>query len=426
MATNQSSPQKMDKAFLYAAIVIAVGVLATTLAQVQVLGLIPLRNLLKNELHADRATTAGFFFWALMAWYFKPLCGVFTDAFPMFGSRRRSYLLIFTSLGVLAWFGLSVTPHTYGKLLTVVILINVFQVVVSTVVGAYMVEVAQAISGSGRLSAIRNFIQQVSYIASGSIAGLLASIPFAWTGIACGSIMFLLIPATLFFLMEQKKHTDSTVLLANARKQLVVIANARTMWAAAGLMALFYLAPGLQTATFYKQQNDLHMSTEMQGFLQTLAGIGGVSAASFYIFVCRFWNLKKLLILCLGSATVTALGFLFYTSVLNVEIVETVYNFGFVLGELALMDLAVRATPAGSEGLGFSLMMSVRNLALFGTDWFGSKLLDTFHWSFNGLVVANAATTLIAVPLTLLLPIYLVSRKDNEAAAVPELKTATD
>src|SRR3954470_22340234 len=56
------------------------------------------------------------------------------------------------------------------------------------------------------------------------------------------------------------------------------------------------------------------------------------------------------------------------------------------LAELALMDLAVRATPAGSEGLGFSLMVSVRNLALFGTDWFGSHLLDEYHFSFDSLV----------------------------------------
>jgi hypothetical protein len=37
------------------------------------------------------------------------------------------------------------------------------------------------------------------------------------------------------------------------------------------------------------------------------------------------------------------------------------------------MDLAVRSTPAGSEGLGFSIMISVRNHALFGTDWFGAN-----------------------------------------------------
>ncbi len=113
------------------------------------------------------------------------------------------------------------------------------------------------------------------------------------------------------------------------------------------------------------------------------------------------------------------LGYLFYSSVGQAQFIEGLNGFGYSLAELALMDLAVRATPAGSEGLGFSLMMSVRNLALFGTDWFGSKLLEQFQVPFSSLVIANAATTLITVPLVLLLPRILVSKKDAEPPAEP-------
>jgi hypothetical protein len=59
-------------------------------------------------------------------------------------------------------------------------------------------------------------------------------------------------------------------------------------------------------------------------------------------------------------------------------------------------------------------MVSVRNLALFGTDWFGSKLLDVYHFSFGSLVVANSATTAIVIPLVFLLPAIIVGRKDAE------------
>jgi hypothetical protein len=87
------------------------------------------------------------------------------------------------------------------------------------------------------------------------------------------------------------------------------------------------------------------------------------------------------------------------------------------------MDLAIRATPAGSEAFGFSLLMSVRNFALFGTDWFGSALIDRFHWSFNSVVIADGVTTAIAVPLVLLLPVILVRRRDNQQPS-GELKVA--
>ena len=167
-----------DRALLHAAIVIVVGILATSLPLTQILALIPLRNLLKNELHVDRAANAAFFFWLTFPWFLKPIFGIVTDAFPLFGSRRRSYILIGTSLAILAWFAMIVTPHQYGKLLFVAILINIFMMMVSTVVGGYLVETAQAIASSGRLSAIRMFVQQGSYIISGPVAGFLASIAF--------------------------------------------------------------------------------------------------------------------------------------------------------------------------------------------------------------------------------------------------------
>ena len=427
MATAPSTTPGSNKALKHAAIVIVAGVLATTLAQTQVLGRIPLQNLLKNELHAGRAANAAFFFWAGLAWYFKPFAGIFTDAFPIFGSRRKSYILGATTLAVLSWFVLAVTPHQYSKLLAVSIVINTFMVVASTVVGGYMVEIAQATSGSGRLTAIREFVQQGCFIFVGPTAGKLASIAFGWTAAACGGVMFLLVPATILFLHEQPVRIDSSELLGNARKQLVKIGSARTMWAAVGLMALFYIAPGFSTAVFYKQQNELHLNTQAQGYLQLIAGIFGVLAALGYAYLCRRHNLRTLLVWCMLFGTAANLGYLFYSSIGRARVIEGFNGFGYTLAELALMDLAVRATPAGSEGLGFSLMMSVRNLALFGTDWFGSKLLDQYHLSFNSLVIANSATTLITVPLVFLLPLVIVSHKDAELyEEAPALRTAME
>ncbi len=185
--------------------------------------------------------------------------------------------------------------------------------------------------------------------------------------------MFLLVPVIIFFLHEKPVQVDSRKLLDNARKQLVKIGKARTMWAAAGLMALFYIAPGLSTAIFYKQQNELHLDTQGQGFLYFISGVCGVSAAVGYGLVCRRFNLRTLLIWCMTAATVANIAYIFYSSVGRARVIEGINGFGYTLAELALMDLAIRATPAGSEGLGFSVMISVRNLALFSTDWFGSK-----------------------------------------------------
>ena len=115
MATATGARQRSDRALKYAAMVIVAGVLATTLAQPQVLARLPLQNLLKNELHVDRTANAAFFFWAGLAWYFKPFAGILTDAFPLFGSRRKSYILISATLAALAWLALIVTPTSIAS-----------------------------------------------------------------------------------------------------------------------------------------------------------------------------------------------------------------------------------------------------------------------------------------------------------------------
>lgn len=423
--TRHGDSNRQPRSFINAAIVITAGLFATSLAQPQILAGIPLENLLKNELHVDRAANAAFFFWASIAWYFKPLVGVITDSFPLFGSRRKSYLLISTSLAVACWIGLYFTPHEYHRLLWAATAINVCMVLASTVVGAYMVEIAQALSGSGRLASIRNVVEQSCLIVSGPGAGYLASVAFGWTAAVCGGVMFLLVPVTILFLHEKRFHSRGKSGMSNAGQEIKKIAAARYMWFAAGLMVLFYVAPGLGTALFYKQQNDLHLTTQAQGTLQLIGAVCGIAAAIAYSYLCRRWNLRVMLLAGLGMATLADLGYLFYSSWGNAQRIEGFNGFGFALAELAIMDLAIRATPRGSEGFAFSLMMSVRNFALFGTDWFGSALIERLHWSFNSVVFADAATTAAALPLVLLLPVILVRRRDDQPVQ-PDLAVAIE
>ena len=411
---SQANP-RARRHILRAAVVVVIGILATTLAQTQVLARLPLQNLLKNELHVGRTGNAAFFFWAGLAWYVKPVAGLLTDGFPIFGSRRKSYILVGACLAALSWLSLIVTPHSYKPLLLVAIAINTFVVVTSTAIGGYMVEVAQAVSGSGRLTAVRQFVQQACSILNGPAAGYLAGIAFGWTAAACSSVMFLVLPVTVLCLHEQRCTSGAQEIIRSAREQLLEIGRARTMWAAAGLMALFYIAPGFGTALFYKQQNDLHLTTQAQGSLQLIAGAVGVIAAASYACLCSRVSLRALLVWCIIAATILNLGYLFYSTFQHALIIDGLNSFGYTMAEMALMDLAVRATPLGCEGLGFALMVSVRNLALSGTDWFGAGLLDRYQMLFGSLVIANSLTTLVAAPLVLLLPWRLVGPKDGDA-----------
>ena len=403
-----------QKSLSVAGVVIVVGFLATTLAQPRVLVHIPLQNLLKNVLHIDRSTNAAFFFWVGVPWYIKPLIGILSDAFPIFGSRRKSYILIGAVAAVGAWFSLIAATHSYSELLVICMMANLATVVASTALGGYMVEVAHATSGAGRLSSLRNVAMQFSYLIAGPAGGFLGALGLGWSALACGGIAFLTVPVAAWLVHEPYRQPAPAGVLHDMGRQLGVMVRARALWAAAAVAALFFVAPGLNTPLFYLQQNTLNLSTQSQGYLAFLSAGGGILAAALYgLFAARRFSLRTLLFVCLLFSAAVTLGYLSYDSYFKAQAIEAINGVGTTLGEIAVMHLAVRATPVGSEALGFAVLMAVRNFFMWGSDWLGATLIDSLHMHLSALVYINAGTTLLAALLALLLPKLLVGARDS-------------
>src|SRR5262245_19216424 len=75
----------------------------------------PIFFLLKDELRLSAGETATFIALTGIAWNVKPLYGLLSDLVPLFGSRRRSYLLITTAMAALGWLVLGLLPsYPYG------------------------------------------------------------------------------------------------------------------------------------------------------------------------------------------------------------------------------------------------------------------------------------------------------------------------
>jgi predicted MFS family arabinose efflux permease len=279
-----------------------------------------------------------------------------------------------------------------------------------------MVEIARASASSGRLTSVRNVVEQSSYIVFGVSSGFLASLNFSWTGIACGAVTFLLVPIAIWCLNEQPAalQTGAQAFKAAGTK-LAQMGKAKGLWLAAAVAFLFYFAPGIQTSQFYFQQNDLHFTTQQQGNLLSINGIFGVLGALLYgIFFAKRFLLRYLLLACIVIGASSQAAYALYNSYAGARIIDSYYGFGFTLAEVAMMHLAVRATPAGCEALGFAVMMAVRNFGLFGGDWVGATLQDHFHLNFHTLAMINGAGSLLALPVVLLLPAAIVTARDGE------------
>src|SRR3954470_7697505 len=76
----------------------------------------PLKFLLKGELALKPSELAGFLALANIPIYIKPLVGILSDTVPLFGTRRRSYLVIGLAWIVITSLALGYSPHRYGLL----------------------------------------------------------------------------------------------------------------------------------------------------------------------------------------------------------------------------------------------------------------------------------------------------------------------
>lgn len=398
---------------LTAVAIIVVGIFATTFPQTQTLGRLPLSLMLKNEVHLSRTEIASFFFFIGLAWYLKPLAGIFTDAFPLFKTRRRHYILISSVLACASWLVLGMLPHTFGALMAGAMVLNLFMVMTSTVVGAYLVEAGRQFSATGRLTAVRIFVQNLSTLLVGPIGGFLAGGAFMVAAGVNAFFVLSIFPVVYILLREQPTKSTNRESLIRAKDQFGTIVRSRTLWFALVFLGLFYFAPGFSTPLLFRQQDELKFAPQFIGNLGIFAGGAGILAAVVYGFVVKKLPLRALLVVGPFCATLGTLSFLAYSSSTAAMGIEAFNGFMFTLAELALIDLAARATPAGCEGLGYSLILSIRNVALFGADIVGSKLADS-GWGFNSLVYLNAGTTAIVLALLPLLPRSMMVSKDAQ------------
>jgi MFS family permease len=395
-------------------ILVAAGAFATTIAQVKLVGRLPLQTLLKNHYHFNATQIATFMGIAVFAWNLKPFAGILTDAFPLLRTRRRHYMMLSAAAAALCWLAMGLVYGRYNVLLGAAVALNIFMVIASTVMGGLMVEAGQRYDAAGRITSLRQAVQSVGSLINGVLGGFLATIAFGWTAGVGAFLLFLLVPLTFKYLRERPLAQRDTHVLVNAWAQLKTIAKARTLWAAAVVVFLFYMAPGFNTPLYFIQTDKLGFSTKYIGLIETVAGGLGIVSALLYGVFCRKLNLRALLTIGIGASAAWTMLYMFYgrTTAMGIDAVSMFIG---VIAEVAMMDLAVRATPKGCEALGFSLMMSVRNFALTANDILGSWLIDSRHWQFNKLVLVNAGTTALVLVLIPLLPRVLMSRREGDA-----------
>lgn len=390
---------------------------------------------LKDELALSPAEVAALMGIAALPWVIKPVFGFISDGLPIFGYRRRPYLILSGLLGVGAWLSLANLVHTAAGATLAIAITSLSVAFSDVIVDSLIVERArdESVGKAGSLQALCWGASAVGGLLTAYFSGLLLQHFSTRTVFALTAAFPLLVSAAALWISEEP------VTLADGNRQTVVKEQIQQLWQALTQKAiwmptlflfLWQCTPTAESAFFYFSTNELGFTPEFLGrvrLVTSLASLLGVwlfqrflktiPFRQIFIWTTLLSSLLGLTALLLVTHTNRSLGIDDHWFALGDSLILT------VMGQLTFMPvlvLAARLCPPGIEATLFAMLMSVLNLSGLVSKEGGAiltHLLGVTDTNFDKLwllvLIANVGS---------MLPLIFINLLPNED---PQLITTT-
>lgn len=378
---------------------------------------------LKDELGLSPAQVAALMGIAALPWVVKPLFGFLSDGLPLFGYKRRPYLILSGLLGTAAWLSLATVVDT-AWMATSAILVSSLSVAISDViVDSLVVERArhESLSNSGSLQSLTWGASAVGGLITAYLSGWLLAHVSTQTVFAITATFPLIVSAVAWLIAEESVSSRlDTSTVVNQVKQLRSAITQKAIWLPTAFIFLWQATPSADSAFFFFTTNELGFEPEFLGrvrLVTSLASLVGIWLFQRFLKNISFrwlmgWttvisSLLGMTTLILVTHTNRALGIDDHWFSLGDSLILT------VMGQIAFMPvlvLSARLCPEGVEATLFALLMSVWNLAGLLSHEMGALLT---HWlgvtenNFDNLwllVIITNASSLLPLPFLGWLP----------------------
>ena len=399
---------------------------------------------LKDDLGLSPAEVASMVGITMLPWTIKPLYGLISDGFPVFGYRRRPYLLLSSVLGIFAWASMGLWVSTPFWAIAMIAIGSLSLAFSDAITDALIVQRArlEAEGDAGSLQSFSWIASSVGAIISAYLSGYLlehfgAKLVFEITaflpllvGIAAFAIadppmstVYIVAPDPLAINPEPQNLSRNSQLWMSLKFNFVQLRQAfknKAIWLPTAFLFIWQATPSSDTAFFYFTTNELNFNPEFLGtikFFASWAGLFGI-----WLFQRFFKGVPTRTIFFWTTIISTGLGL---TSLLLVThanraigIDDRWFSLGdnlilTVAGRIAFMPvlvLAARLCPEGIEATLFALLMSVINISSLCSFQLGALLTHVFgvtESNFDNLwiliVIANLSS-LLPLPFLKWLP----------------------
>ncbi|RMZ52922.1 hypothetical protein APUTEX25_001041 [Auxenochlorella protothecoides] len=374
----------------------------------------------KDDLGLDPAAVAFYTSLSYLPWMIKPLYGFLSDTVPLFGYRRRSYLVLCGLLNCVCWLALAWTSPGVWATVTLLVL-GSFSTACADVVADSIV------SKAGSLQSLCWGSAAAGSVASAYFSGSLVHDHGPRTVFAVTALFPLLVSAAAAAIPEPRVLPEGKQTLAQAQESAAV--QARALWAAVRHPAIYLptlfvfswqATPTVETVMTFFQTKQLGFSTEYLGQIRLVGALASLAGVGVYNYGLKATPLRTIF---LWTALLgTGLGFTQLILITGTNLRFGISNEVFaladttlltVLGQVSFMPvlvLASRLCPEGVEATLFATLMSVLNAGGFTGQALGSALTTVFGVTSDDfghlpqLVTFVTLCTLAPLPLLRLIP----------------------
>jgi BT1 family len=340
-----------------------------------------------------------------LPWIIKPLYGLISDFVPVFGYRRRVYLIVANAAAVVAfaWVAMISTPAELVPALTVT---SVAMAISSTLCGALLVETGQKHAASASFVNQQwlwfNIAQMGSALAAGYLIETMSPIGALHGAAWIAAVVPLSVIASIWLIHERRARLDLPAL----RQTLSALKSAfrtRNLWLVGGFLFLYYFSPGFGTPLYFQMSDRLGFSQGFIGVLSSVTAGGWIIGGLLYRWKLHAIGKTALLRLSILVSVGTTLAYLLLNGPASAIAIWLLAGIAGMIATVATLSLAADSCPEGAEGFAFAGLMSIINLASPISDTIGSLLYEhAFAQHLAPLIIVSAVATglvLFLIPL---------------------------
>jgi folate/biopterin transporter len=396
---------------------------------------------LKDDLGLSPAEVAALMGVVSLPWVIKPLFGFLSDSLPIFGYRRRSYLLMSSILGCVAWLSLGTLVHTAWAAMIVITLSSLALAVSDVIADSVVVERirGESQSDAGALQSLCWATTALGGLVTAYLSGFLLEHLSIRTIFWVTATFPLLVAITAAIIDDPKVEMPKGFGAAKAHlKQIRGAIAQKQIWLPVTFVFFWQATPSSDSAFFFFSTNELGFGPEFLGRVRLVSSIASLVGVWFFQRYLKTIPLRRIFLWSTIISAVLGMTTLILVTHANrsLGIDDQWFSLGdslilTVMGQIAFMPvliLAAQLCPAGVEATMFAILMSICNLAgilshesgALLTHWMG--ITDTnFEWLWLLVLVTNLATLL---PLSMLRWVpdscAIATHQESEQESTPE------